>query len=229
MDHIDFEELAIAMGDLNENKVMEIIHKIMEDGGTYALKSLEAFQKGMDIVSERYDACEYFVGDLIFAGELMTQAVNFLSPALKQSPTSNKALGKVIICTVEGDLHDIGKNIVKTVLSSRGIDVIDLGVNVSPSVIVEQAIAEDVHIIALSGVLHFALVSMRRTAEAFEEAGMRDKVRILVGGACINEETFKTTNADAWTFSPSDCADLCCKWLEEFKQLKENTSPVQQS
>lgn len=220
---MDFEKLAAAMGDLNEPKVMELVHEIMEDGGTGALESLTAFQRGMGIVSDRYDAYEYFVGDLIFAGELMTQAVSLLRPALRDSSDSCASLGKVIICTVDGDLHDIGKNIVKTVMESRGINVIDLGVNVSPSVIVSRAIAEDAKIIALSGVLQFALVSMRRTSEAFEAVGMRENVRLVVGGACVNEDTFKTTDADAWTLSPSDCVELCCKWLGEDRQCGEGT------
>ena len=211
---MDFDRLTKAMGDLNEREVMSIVSEIMADGGRDAIQSLLAFQEGMNIVSERYDACEYFVGDLIFAGELMTQAVNIMRLALSTNKGENGKIGEVIICTVDGDLHDIGKNIVKTVMESRGIGVIDLGVSVPPGVIVENAIQKKIKVIALSGVLHYALVSMQRASEAFQEAGIRDQVKIIVGGACINADTFKATGADSWSNNPSESVDICCRWLQ---------------
>jgi len=210
---MDFERLAQAVGDLNEPEVMAIVQEIVESDRSSAYESLKAFQKGMEIVGERFDSCEYFVGDLIFAGEVMTRAVNILRPALQEAFANKAPKKKVMICTVEGDLHDIGKNILKAILDGRGIEVIDLGVNKSPAVIVEAAIAEDVDVVALSGVLTYARESMIRTVEAFENAGIRNKVKIIIGGSCVTKDTYKLTGADAWAESPREGADICIDWL----------------
>lgn len=212
---MNYSRLTEAMGNLNEQEVMDIVREIVDGGGEGVYQALDAFQQGMEIISSRFDSCEYFVGDLIFAGELMTHAVNLLHPVLQRTKSNGTHTQKIIICTVEGDLHDIGKNIVKTVLEGRGIRVIDLGVNLSPNAVVERAISEKVAVIVLSGVLTFSLESMRLTVEAFKKAGIRDKVRILVGGSCVNESTFKQISADAWAVSPKKSADICCNWLNE--------------
>ena len=211
---MDFEELTQAMGDLNEPDVISIVREIADSGGEGVYEALEAFQKGMEIVGDRFDICEYFVGDLIFAGELMTHAVNILRPALQVMQPEKNTKRRVIICTVEGDLHDIGKNIVKAVLEGKGIAVIDLGVNLSPNTIVERTITEDIKVVALSGVLTYARESMKMTVEAFANAGIRDMVKIIVGGSCVNESNFKDIGADAWAASPNASADICCKWLD---------------
>ena len=144
----------------------------------------------------------------------MTHAVNILRPALLEMRSDQETDRKVIICTVEGDLHDIGKNIVKAVLEGRGIHVIDLGVNLSPQAIVERTIAENIKVVALSGVLTYARESMKMTVEAFVNSGIRDQVKIIVGGACVNEGTFRETGADAWAANPKASADICCTWLD---------------
>jgi len=210
---LNSEKLARAMGDLNEPEVMAIVQKVADSDGAGVLESLEGFQRGMEIVGNRFDSCEYFVGDLIFAGELMTHAINILRPALSGLYSREIEKNKVIICTVEGDLHDIGKNIVKTILESKGIEVIDLGVNLSPAAIVDRAIAEKASVVALSGVLTYARESMRRTVEEFKNAGIRDKVKIIVGGSCVSQDTYEETGADTWTASPQEGADICVKWL----------------
>jgi dimethylamine corrinoid protein len=210
-----FEKLTKDMGDLNEPEVMAVVRKVADSSSDSVFECLKAFEKGMEIISARFDDCEYFVSDLIFAGEIMTHAVNILGPALKGAQPDVTAAQKIIICTVEGDLHDIGKNIVKTVMEGRGVNVIDLGVNLSPDAIVQRAIAEDVRVIALSGVLTSARESMKRTVEAFRNAGIRDKVKIIVGGSCVDKNTYKTTGADAWAVSARESADICCAWLSE--------------
>jgi len=211
---MEFEKLAQALAELDEPEVMAAVQKIVEDGGDCAYEALEAFHRGMEIIGDRFDRCEYFVADLIFVGTLMTQAVNMLRPVLRGNPSSRRTDRKVVICTVESDLHDIGKNIVKAVLEGRGINVFDLGVNISPDAIVEKAIAEGIRVVALSGVLSFAKVSMKLTVDAFANAGIRDEVKIIVGGACVNESTYKETGADAWSSNPKECADICSAWLE---------------
>ena len=127
---IDFEALAEAMGDLDEDIMEEALNEVMSDGGSGAQQAMEACQKGMDIVGERFEEGEYFVGDLIYAGELMTKAVEILKDALVTGDGSETEKTKMILCTVKDDLHDIGKNIVRSMLEAAGFDVLDLGIDV---------------------------------------------------------------------------------------------------
>ena len=123
---IDYEELAEAMGDLDEDTVKELLETVMADGGSGAQQAMDACQKGMDIVGSRFESGEYFVGDLIYAGELMTDAVSILKDALVTGDGGGTKT-KMILCTVKDDLHDIGKNIVRSMLEAAGFEVLDLG------------------------------------------------------------------------------------------------------
>ncbi len=207
---IDFDKLAEQMGDLNEDAVLSTIQEISETCPEKVRDTLQAMIRGMDIVGDRLDLAEYFVGDLIFASEIFTESLNLLSPALRAAERGAQlARKKVILATVEGDLHDIGKNIVKVVLEAKGFNVIDLGVNVSPEAIVNRTIEENAEIIALSAVLTSALDSMQRTVEACVAAGIRDKVAIVVGGAGVNGITAKKIKADFYGAMPEDTAAFC--------------------
>ena len=135
---VDFEKLAEAMGDLDEDTMNEMLDEVMADGGKEADKAMEACQKGMDKVGQLFEDGEYFVGDLIYAGELMTQAVGVLKDALV-SGESGDTKTKMILCTVKDDLHDIGKNIVKAMLEANGFEVLDLGIDTPVETIVETA------------------------------------------------------------------------------------------
>ena len=162
---VDFDKLAEAMGELDEDTMVEMLNEVMEDGGSQANEAMEACQKGMDQVGQLFENGEYFVGDLIYAGELMTEAVDILKDALV-SGESGSTKTKMILCTVKDDLHDIGKNIVKAMLEANGFEVIDLGIDTPAEKIVETAKSENVHIVALSGVLTLALDSMKDTVDA---------------------------------------------------------------
>lgn len=209
---IDFEKLAQAMGELDEDTVMEMLENVMADGGTEAPKAMEACQKGMDIVGKLFEEGEYFVGDLIYAGELMTQAVEIMKDALASGDGSGPKT-RMILCTVKDDLHDIGKNIVKAMLEANGFDVLDLGIDVPVAKIVETAKAENIKIVALSGVLTLAIDSMKATVEAFKAAGM-DDVKIIIGGAPVSEEAMRLTGADEWAHSPQKTVHVCKTWAE---------------
>jgi len=210
---LDNEKLAQAMGELDEEKVVSMLNQVMADGGAEAPQSIDACQKGMDIIGERFEQGEYFVGDLVFAGELMTEAVDILKDGLVSDEGTGEKT-KMILCTVKNDLHDIGKNIVKSMLQASGFDVIDLGIDVSPETIVETARKENIDIVALSGVLTLALDSMKDTVEAFKAAGMRDDVRIIVGGAPVSAEAIELTGADAWAVSPQTTVQTCKTWAK---------------
>ena len=208
---IDFEALAQAMGELDEDTVKELLEQVMAEGGGDAGKAMDACQKGMDTVGKLFEEGEYFVGDLIYAGELMTDAVETLKDALVGTESAGKK-AKMILCTVKDDLHDIGKNIVRSMLEAGGFEVVDLGIDVPPQKVVEAAKDEGISIIALSGVLTLALDSMKATVRAFSDAGMRDQVKIIIGGAPVSEDACKAIGADEWAHSPQKTVSVCRDW-----------------
>jgi methanogenic corrinoid protein MtbC1 len=199
------------MAELDEDVLLEEMKRIADGDGT-AEEALEACQKGMDEVGRLFEEGEYFVGDLIFAGEIMTEAVELIKPRL--AGTGGGSYGKMLIATVKNDLHDIGKNIVKIILEAGGFDVLDLGTDVSPEAIVEAARENGIRIIALSGVLTLSIESMKETVDAFTAAGMRDGVKIVIGGAPITEAACERVGADAWTKSPQKALAYCREWAQ---------------
>ena len=207
---IDFEKLAEAMGDLDEEVVNELLEQVMAEGGADAQKAMDACQKGMDIVGKLFEEEEYFVGDLIYAGELMTGAVGILKDALV-SGDSAATKTKMILCTVKDDLHDIGKNIVRSMLEASGFDVLDLGIDCPAEKVVEAVKANDIKIVALSGVLTLAIDSMKATIDALKAEGLND-VKVIIGGAPVSEDFCKYTGADAWAHSPQVTVNTCKGW-----------------
>ncbi|MCL1834601.1 MAG: cobalamin-dependent protein [Oscillospiraceae bacterium] len=210
---IDLAVLRTAVGELEEDTVLALIDEVMAAGGDEAQGAMEACREGLGTVGDLFEAGEYFVSDLIYAGEIMNQAIGKLKPALLKS--AGEGLGKMILCTVEGDLHDIGKNIVRAMLEAAGFEVLDLGIDVSPAAIVEAAKKEEVSIIGLSGVLTLAVTSMKATVDAFKEAGMRDNVHIIIGGNPVNEVVCGSVGADAWAVNPQLTVSTCRAWAEE--------------
>ena len=208
---IDYEELAQAMGDLDEDTVKELLEQVMAEGGEGASDAMTACQKGMDTVGKLFEEGEYFVGDLIYAGELMTDAVAILKDALVSGDSSGPRT-RMILCTVKNDLHDIGKNIVRSMLEANGFDVLDLGIDCPAEKVVETAKAEGIKIVALSGVLTLALDSMKATVAALKDAGL--DVKVIIGGAPVSAEACANIGADEWAHSPQKTVDTCKNWAE---------------
>lgn len=208
----DLDKLKIAMGDLDEDTVNAILEEVMADGGGQAKEALDALQQGMATVGKRFEEEEYFIGDLIFSGDVMTNAVAIISPAL--AGAEGESAGKMILCTVQGDLHDIGKNIVKTVMEAAGFEVLDLGIDVPVDKILATAKEDGVGIVAMSGVLTTAVDSMKKTVDAFAAAGLRDKVKFLIGGAPVNQQVCEYVGADAWTLNPQSGVQHCLEWAK---------------
>ncbi len=204
------DEIKDAMAELDEDTLLDDLKELMDNGGEEAMDAMTACQEGLTEVGNRFADGEYFVGDLIFSGELMTEAMDLLKPAL-QGEGSQK-IGRMILCTVKDDLHDIGKNIVRAMLEAAGFEVIDLGIDTPVDKIVSTAKEEDIHIVALSGVLTLALDSMKDTVEAFKTAGMRENVKILIGGSPVSEEACKSIGADEWAHAPQKTVDVCRAW-----------------
>lgn len=209
---MDYKELEQAMADLDEDTVLEMMQEVMDNNGEGVQEAMEACQKGMSTVGDLFEKGEYFVGDLIYAGEIMVEAMNIIKPAL--AGADHQKVGRMILCTVKDDLHDIGKNIVKAMLEAGGFEVLDLGIDVPPEKVVEIAKKEDIHIVALSGVLTLALDSMKDTIEAFDKAGMRGDVKIIIGGNPVSAEACKALGADEWAYSPQKTVQVCTSWAK---------------
>ncbi len=205
-----FEEIKEAMQELDEEQLLELVEKAVAAGEVQ--DALKACQEGMEEVGRRFEAGEYFVGDLIFAGEIMVGAMDIMKPVLAGGGDGAQ-YGKMILCTVKDDLHDIGKNIVKAMLEAGGFEVLDLGIDVPAAKIVETAKAENIKIVALSGVLTLALDSMKTTIQAFRDAGM-DDVKIIIGGCPVTEEAAKSMGADEWAYSPQKTVNVCQSWAK---------------
>ena len=206
---IDFEALAAAMGELDEDTVKELLSAVADT--ETANGAMEACQKGMDTVGKLFEEGEYFVGDLIYAGELMTDAVEVLKPYLAGGETTGTRT-RMILCTVKDDLHDIGKNIVRSMLEANGFDVLDLGIDVAPEKVVEAARDQGIGIVALSGVLTLALDSMKATVKALRDAGL--DVKVIIGGAPVSAEACRNIGADEWAHSPQKTVNTCKAWAQ---------------
>ena len=160
---------------------------------------------GMNIIGGKFKNNEVFVPEVLIAARAMNQGAALLKPLLAAEGV--KANGKVCIGTVQGDLHDIGKNLVKMMLEGKGLEVIDLGTDVAPEIFVETAKNEGCHIIALSSLLTTTMGAMADVVKAVEDAGIRDKVKIIVGGAPVTEEFSQKIGADAYAPDAASAAD----------------------
>ncbi|MEM2935552.1 MAG: corrinoid protein [Candidatus Bathyarchaeia archaeon] len=182
------------------------------DAGIPPVKAVtEGMAKGMDIVGQKYEAKEYFLAELIMAGEVMKEGMKVLEPHLKGGEV--KTLGKVAVGTVRGDLHDIGKNIVATLLGAAGFDVIDLGVDVTPEQFVEVVRTQKPKIIGMSALLTVTMPEMENVIKELKKAGLRDQVKIIVGGAPLTEDYAKKIGADAYAPNAVAGVNICKKWV----------------
>ncbi|RJS77187.1 cobalamin-binding protein [Candidatus Bathyarchaeota archaeon] len=207
------EKIKEAIVNLDIDNIQKLCKEAV-DAGIPAYKVVtDGMAKGMDIVGQKYEANEYFLAELIMAGETMKEGMKVLEPYLKTGEV--KRLGKVVIGTVRGDLHDIGKNIAATLLRSAGFDVIDLGVDVSPEQFVEAVRRNNPDIVAMSALLTTTMTEMENTIKALKEAGLRDKVKIIIGGAPITPEYAEKIGADAAAKDAVDGVNICKSWVSK--------------
>ena len=204
------KKLVNAIADMKEEEALNIVKKMVEDGSD-PTAIVDAAREAMDIVGQRYEKGEYFLPELMLAGEMMAQITEMIKPELVKKPEV-KRFGKVLIGTVEGDIHDIGKNIVTFMLDVNGFEVLDLGVDVSPQKFVESIRKFKPQVVALSGFLTLAFDAMKETTAAIAEAGLRDDVHIMVGGGQVNEEISKFAGADAYGRDAMAGVTLAKKW-----------------
>jgi methanogenic corrinoid protein MtbC1 len=203
-------ELVITLADLKEKEAFKIVEDRL-NAGEEPLKILDDARMGMEIVGKRFADSEYFIPDLIYSGEILKEITELVKPKLAKA-AEIKRLGKIVIGTVAGDIHDIGKNIVVFMLDVNGFEVYDLGVDVPVQKFVDKVKESGAPIVGLSGFLTLAYDSMKQTIEAIKDAGLRDKVRVMIGGGQITEEVMKYTGADAYGRDAMAGVSLAKKW-----------------
>lgn len=197
---------------LEYEKAKEAARKALE-AGIEPAHIIKAIAEAMDVVGKKYEKGEYFLSELIVAGELGKELTKMLEPYLKKEEI--KRIGKVVIGTVKGDLHDIGKNIVAMMLEVAGFEVIDLGADVPPERFVEAVKREKPDIVAMSALLTTTMVEMKNVIEALKEAGVRDKVKVIVGGAPITRDFAESIGADGYGIDAIEGVRICKRWMQE--------------
>ncbi len=185
--------------------VKELVTRAIEEGCPAAEILNEGMLSGMNIIGEKFKNNEVYVPEVLVAARAMNQGMQILKPHLIEDGVA--ATGKVCIGTVQGDLHDIGKNLVKMMMEGKGLEVIDLGTDVAPETFVETAIHEGCQVICLSALLTTTMGVMADVVKAVEAAGIRDKVKIMIGGAPITEAYCREIGADRYTSDAASAAD----------------------
>lgn len=208
-------QLVEWLADMNEDDAVALANKMLLEEGKNPMRVLELCRTAMDIVGKRFEDGDYFLPELVLAGEMLENIGAVAKPLIKTGEGGEqKKLGKVLIGTVHGDLHDIGKNIVSFMLDINGFDVKDIGVDVPVKTFIEEINAYKPDVVGLSGFLTLAFDSMKETISAFEQEGMRDKFKIMIGGGQIDEAVRTYTGADAFGVNAVEAVALCKGWTE---------------
>lgn len=206
-----FEEISQTLQKGRAKLVGELVAKALENGEQPKDILEKGLLAGMSVIGEKFQKNEVFVPEVLIAARAMDAGVKVLKPSLVEAGV--EPIGRVCIGTVEGDLHDIGKNLVRMMLEGKGIEVIDLGVDVSAEKFVQTAIDENCDIICCSALLTTTMNVMKEVVEKAVEKGVRDKVKIMVGGAPITESFCKSIGADVYTPDAASAADAAAAIL----------------
>ena len=205
------EKLVEAMVGMKEKEALEITKQMIE-AGEDQINILNACKDAMNEVGARFEKGEFFLPELVMAGEILNQISEIVKPKLTGAVETER-LGKVIIGTVEGDIHDIGKDLVVFMLDVNGFEVLDLGIDVPVQKFVDAIKDFKPAVVGLSGFLTLAFDSMKATVDAIAEAGLRDQIKIMIGGGQIDEEVKKYAGADAYGSDAIEAVKLSKKWI----------------
>lgn len=209
---IDLNVLTQSVGELEEDRVKEILTSFVETNPSEedAQKAVSACQKGMGTVGDLYEKGEYFVGDLIFAGAILTDAIEIMKPVIGSGGSGTS--GTIVLGTVRGDMHDIGKNIFKSMVEAAGFIVHDIGIDQTIESFVDKVKEINPEVLGLSGVLTLSIDSMKATIDALKDAGLRDGIKIIIGGNPVTEDIRKYVGADAYTTNAAEGVKMCQSW-----------------
>jgi methanogenic corrinoid protein MtbC1 len=213
MGKIDLNVLGEAIGKLDEEKTNDLLDEFIASSpdSRETWKVVETFHQGMEIVGNLFEIGKYCAGDLIFAGELLDSSINKLKPLLGIRRSSFRGL--VVLGTVEGDVHDIGKKLLQSSIELAGFKVEDIGVDQKPGAFVNAVRAYYPQILGLSGVLTLSIASMKRTVDAISDAGLREGLKITIGGNAVNEEICRYVGADAWSKNAREAVKIFETWF----------------
>lgn len=203
--------IAQKLADLEEEAFLNLLRQEL-DGGADPMAILEDCRTGMVLVGKRFEENTYFISDLMMAGELFKQATNLLEPKMQLSGDASR--GKVVVGTVKGDIHDIGKDLVVGMLKAGNYDVHDLGVDVPPEKFIDVLKETKARVLGLSALLTTAFESMKDTVDAIKGAGIRSEVRIMIGGGPVNQEVVEYSGADDWGADAQEAVTLCNRFIE---------------
>lgn len=207
--------LANAICDLDEPQALELVKKSLE-AGVSPLDVVEECRAGLVAVGDRYARGEYFLGDLILSSEIFSQIMEILGPGIEPAKTK-PFLGKIVFGTIEGDIHDIGKNLVGSLLRCYGFEVYDLGVDVSPDKFIMALTESGAQVLCLCTLLSPGFEALKRTIQLVRLIERDGKVKILIGGL-VNEKVREYTGADAWVDDARRGVDVCLAWSRELAQ-----------
>jgi methanogenic corrinoid protein MtbC1 len=206
------EQLINAIVDMQEDEALKLAQQML-DSGADPNEILDAGKEAMKIVGDRYEHKEYFLPELIVGGDILKQLGDLVKPKLKAQMGFTKPAGKVVIGTVEGDIHDIGKDVVGFMLDVANFEVHDIGVDASTAKFVEAIRDVKPDIVGMSGFLTLAFDQMKGTIDAIKEAGLRDHVKIMIGGAPMDEAAAVYVGADAYGADATAAVKLAKNWM----------------
>ncbi len=211
----DEKQLIEAISEMREEEAFALA-KVMLDRGDDPVRVLELCREAMEIVGKRFERQEYFLPELVLAGEMLENIGAIAKPLIQEkSGGAAKKLGRVLIGTVHGDLHDIGKNIVTFMLDINGFEVKDIGIDVPVAKFVEEIREFKPAVVGLSGFLTLAFDSMKETVQAIEAAGLRNRMKIMIGGGQVDEAVRTYTGADAYGSNAVMALTLCRQWIPD--------------
>jgi methanogenic corrinoid protein MtbC1 len=206
-------ELIDAMVNMREQEALDLAGKMLA-AGEDPLKVLEFCRQALEIVGQRFEAEEYFLPELIMSGEMLKKISQIAKPFIKQeSSQKTEGIGKVVIGSVKGDIHDIGKDIVVFMLDINGFEVHDLGVDVPADKFVDAIRKVQPAVVGMSALLTTAFESMKNTVAVIKEAGLRDQVKIMIGGGAVDDKVREYSGADAYGPDAVAAVNLTKKWV----------------
>jgi 5-methyltetrahydrofolate--homocysteine methyltransferase len=203
------QDLIGAIADLREKEALDIVGSRL-GAGDDPLSIFDEIRSATEIVGKRFADGEYYIPDLIYSGDILKAITDLVRPKLSRLEVNRR--GKVVIGTVAGDIHNIGKDIVAFMLDANGFEVYDLGVDVPAEKFIQKIIETRSSIVGLSGLLTVAYESMKQTIGAIAAAGLKDSVKIMIGGGLVNDEVRRFTGADAYGKDAMDGVSLAKKW-----------------
>ena len=206
------EDLVTAVSTMKEREALSLVRDML-DKGEDPRNILDACTEAMSIVGENYEQGIYFLPELIMSGEILKQITALIKPKMAAGSSREDALGTVVLGTVKGDIHDIGKDIVGFMLEVSGFKVHDLGIDVPQEKFVDKVREVEPDIVGLSGFLTSVFEQMKQTVEALEQAKLRDGVRVMIGGCQMNDDVVKFVGADAYRPDAVSAAKLAKEWV----------------